>query len=206
MLSVRLLRHLGLLCLLLALAAVGCNAGGESSATPSPAPAGTNTPAPVNTPAGALPTNTPAPTATVLTPLPSFTPIVRPTTSPPGDNTPVPGTAPAATTLPPTAGAASSTPAGTGGDLSFVYVLTWAISPDDPSLAIGTMVITPAGGDGTYSFFHDELPQPGPTFTFEWRTCTPKPGSLRVTSGDGQSLLIDYFEQAPCPATFTPTP
>jgi hypothetical protein len=45
----------------------------------------------------------------------------------------------------------------------------------------------------------------GPVFEYEWSTCRGNPGSLRVDSSDGQSVLKNYFENPPCP-TPTPTP
>src|SRR5690606_28687792 len=90
--------------------------------------------------------------------------------------------------------------------LSFVYSIRWEIASDNPAVALATVSVTPEGGNGTYTIFHDGAQQAGNVFTFEWPTCETKSGTIGVTSGDGQSLTLDYLEMAPCPATFTPVP
>lgn len=138
--------------------------------------------------------NEPVPTATLVngnnggsqSALPTFTP--RPNNT--GNNS-----APAATV---SAETATPTPAvNTGGPLNFNYTVSWRLDTNSGE-AIATVTIAPSGGDGNYSYFRDELPVNGPIFEYRWATCTGNPGSFRVTSGDGQSKKVDYFEQSPC--------
>lgn len=117
--------------------------------------------------------------------LPTFTP--RPITN---SNNPLP----AATV---NAATATPSPAVSGGPLTFTYTISWRLDGDSGN-AIATVTFHPAGGDGNYSYFRDELPVTGPIFEYRWAKCTGNPGSLRVTSGDGQTIKIDYYESVPC--------
>jgi hypothetical protein len=96
--------------------------------------------------------------------------------------------------------AAAESPAASQGPLDFTYTIQWSLNPDNPGTATAQVTITAVGGGGGYVFYHDELVQPGPTFSYQWASCTANPGSFRVTSADGQSVKKDYFESSPCPA------
>lgn len=178
---------------LLMLATLACSVFGVNvpSATPEPVetvPAAATEALPTVT---SLPTELPAPTAT---------PLERPTFVP---------TPTGETTLPtPTLAATLTRPPITGEfpPLTFVWQISWELVEDNPAMAIATITITAAGGDGEYTYYHDDILQEGPTFSYEWASCKPRPGSVRVDSGDGQTLREDYFERSPCPATLTPTP
>jgi hypothetical protein len=140
-----------------------------------------------------------AETAVAPTPalLPTFTPIAAPTLA--ATFTPRPTTvAPVATATQP----ATATPS-VQGPLRFTYEIHWRFAPDNPFLVIARVTIRAQGGDGVYSYYHDDIRQAGATFEFNWVACRPKPGSLRVDSGDGQSVREDYYQETPCP---TPTP
>ncbi|MBP8001417.1 MAG: hypothetical protein KA314_17755 [Chloroflexi bacterium] len=151
-----------------------------------------------------LPTNelTPASTLPLLTPnpgaLPTFTPIVESGTTP--SQPTLAGFTPAPTvTIPGAATSETLTPLPQSGSLSFTYSLEWTISTENPFIAIALVTITAQGGDGHYTYYHDDLIQSGPVFTYEWAVCRDNPGSVRVDSGDGQSSRINYFEIPPCP-------
>ena len=150
-------------------------ATGTASATPTQIPTLT----PSNTPSG--PTHTP--TASVTPGGPTLTPIA-------GTGTP---------TMTPT------TDSTIGDPLSFTYVITWQAHPTDSMEGIATVVIYPRGGTGEYEYFHDDIMVEGPMFTYSWRICSGRPGSLRVDSG-AETVRQNYFEFSYCPHTPTPSP
>ncbi|MGB3716426.1 MAG: hypothetical protein WA996_18555 [Candidatus Promineifilaceae bacterium] len=104
----------------------------------------------------------------------------------------------------------SSTPSGTkvpgsDGPLNFHFDIVWRLHPTDPIESIATVTINPAGGGGDYRYYMGIDEVEGPVFEYKWRNCMGNPQSLTVTSADGQSVTVDYFENPPCP-TPTPTP
>ncbi|HSH01795.1 MAG TPA: hypothetical protein VLL52_04690 [Anaerolineae bacterium] len=174
--------------------ALACNAITTLDTTPSAPP----TSPPLTS---TLPTTgqLPAPTITPLvgpgTPLPTFTPRQpTPLPTPPPDSTPTIEITPTITaTVTPT-----PTPFITG-PLTLSYVITWTVDANNTSEAIGFITLTASGGlTNTYQYYHDDLLQPGPKFSFRWRTCTDRPGSVRVDAG-GESVRINYYERAICP-------
>ena len=140
------------------------------------------------------PTPQPIATATVGTAgnegtsLPTFTP--RPSNLPTRDPN-----LPTLTPLPPEATPSPSPES--SGPLSFSYTVVWRLD-NASGQAIATLTIYPTGGNGQYQYFRDELPVAGPQFEYRWAKCAGNPGSLRVTSADGQTLKQDYFSQSPC--------
>ena len=143
-------------------------------------------------------TSPPEATAVSGTPLPTFTPIQQPTLA----NTVTPTET--ATPRPTTAtGPNPTATSGSSGPLTVEYNVSWVLDPADPFKAIATVTLTASGGNGVYTYYHDEQPVSGPVFSYDWGACRGNPGSFRVDSGDGQSVKIDYFENPPCP---TPTP
>jgi hypothetical protein len=201
---------------LLAMVALACNApvAGQATIMPPPTP-GTPGPehptVPESLPAlvepATAPALLPAETSAVVTTepagvstpalLPTFTPIAGPTLA--ATSTPratIVGPVAPATTL------ATATPL-VQGPLRFTYDFNWRFAPDNPFLVIGRVAFHAQGGNGVYTYYHDDIRQPGATFEFNWVACRPKPGSLRVDSGDGQSVRHDYYQETPCP---TPTP
>ncbi|MEW5987201.1 MAG: hypothetical protein AB1791_11245 [Chloroflexota bacterium] len=143
--------------------------------------------APFLTPAGD-PSATALPTA--LSTRPTQAPTLAPTV-----------TARASSTRPPAA--PTRTPAVTIGPLAFTYQITWRLDPQSSAQAIAHVTITATGGNGVYTYYRDDLPVAGPDFEYKWASCRANPGSLRVDSGDGQTLRLNYYENPPCP---TPPP
>lgn len=179
-----------LLMLLLSLACNAISPGARATLPPAPPQEGV-------TPRPSLPTATPAPTntsAALLTPLPTFTP--RSVTRVSGGATASPQPT---ITLRSTITTTLTLTVERGGPLALRYAIRWRLSDEDPSLAIATITLLASGGSGDYTYYHDDLRQSGPVFTFRWRVCNPKPGSFRVDSSDGQSARLDYFERPPCP-------
>lgn len=165
-------------------------------------------PPPTSIPSQGNPTNTPfdttpASTLPVLTPdtvvLPTFTPVGTPVLVPT-----LAGTLLAPTVTLPGTSPTTTTASGSQGLLSFTYTIAWALSEANPYLSVATVTITAQGGNGQYTYYHDDILQPGATFTYDWASCRANPGSLRVDSGDGQSVRVDYYENPPCPQTPTP--
>lgn len=164
-----------------------------SATTLSPASPGTAlaTGAPLDTIApGVLPTFTPitsggTPPAEPSLQATSLTPVVVTSST----TTPAPGT----TTAP-----------APQGILSFTYTISWSISEQNPFIAVASVTMNAQGGDGVYTYYRDDLKQDGSVFSYQWATCRGNPGSLRVDSGDGQSVRYDYYETPPCPQTPSP--
>lgn len=188
-------RHFGLMLILLLATTLACNAfsvAGEETLPPPPVRDETVFP-PTDQPPTA--DSELLPTATERTPLPTFTPIVTTrdpnATMPPGTTVTATGTVTATATITPTATSA--------GPLSLSYTINWTVSDDDPAMSTAHVTLQAAGANGDYTYYHDDLVQPGPVFSFPWASCTNKPGSFRVDSSDGQSVRISYFERAPCP-------
>ncbi len=152
-----------------------------------PAPAGTvadfSTPEASSTPLSVLPTFTPIADSPFLAPTATprdagvATPALPNLPSPTAETTPTPGIAP-------------------GGPLALSYAIAWRV---EDSQAIATVHLTASGGDGVYTYFHDEQVTAGPVFEYRWATCNANPGSFRVNSGDGQTVRVNYYETPPCP-------
>jgi hypothetical protein len=154
-----------------------------------PPPVGSPIPSPTVTLSAPSPAATRDSVAT-LAPLPTFTPIGAIATpgsvGTPADE-PEPTRTVAATTAP-----TAATP------LSFDYTISWTLDPNDGAHAIATVRIIVTGGTDPYAYYHDDLPEAGPLFTYRWAVCRANPGSLRVDAGT-ESMRIDYYELPPCP-------
>lgn len=204
-------KRIGRLIGLLVLLALACNAPIGGDDTPSPPPP-TNTAVQTpdiieTTPAPTVetePTSETEPTAETIattaatasaTSLPTFTPI-QATVAPDATATQTPVPTEAATQT----RAATTTPKVDNSPLTFTFSISWQVDPGNSSIAIASVSIVATGGGGGYQYFRDDLPVDGPNFQYQWATCRANPGSLRVTSADGQSIKIDYFEQPPCPS------
>jgi hypothetical protein len=104
----------------------------------------------------------------------------------------------------------SGTPSGTEipgspGPLTFHFEIAWRLHPTDPIESIATVTIYAEGGGGGYRYYMALEEMEGPVFEYTWRNCMGNPQSLTVTSADGQSATVNYYENPPCP-TPTPTP
>jgi len=154
---------------------------------------------PQGTPANIPSVTVPASTIPVLTvdvgSLPTFTPVATPLIPPT-----LAGLTPSAT-LPGGASTTTTPSPPVGGDLSFTYTISWSLSEENPYISIATVTMMAQGGSGQYTYYHDDILQTGAVFTFEWASCRPNPGSLRVDSSDGQSVRVNYWENPPCPET-----
>ena len=131
--------------------------------------------------------------------LPTFTPVGTPVLN----STPIGGT-PAPTVTLPGIPEETGTPPPSQGDLSFTYQIEWSIDEQNPYLAVARVTIQAQGGNGQYTYYHDDIRQDGPVFTYQWAVCRSNPDSLRVDATDDQSMRVDYFERPPCPSTPTP--
>jgi hypothetical protein len=136
---------------------------------------------PSNTPAFEIPTLAATVTA-------SHTPTRRPQPTRTRDGS---GT-PSATEIP-----------GSAGPLTFHFEIVWRPHPTDPTESIATVTVDAEGGGGGYRYYLALEEMEGPVFEYTWRNCMGNPQSLTVTSADGQSVKVDYYENPPCP---TPTP
>lgn len=95
----------------------------------------------------------------------------------------------------------SPSPSGTTGSptsLQFTYTIRWTTTRDADGNLTAQVVISASGGTGEYRYYHDELLQSGPSFSYKWQACNGNPGSLRVDSGS-QTVRINYYENPPCP-------
>jgi hypothetical protein len=77
-------------------------------------------------------------------------------------------------------------------------VYNWRKS-DTPRDMIGTMTVYATGGNGRYTYEFIGL-HTANTFDFRWRAGTVLVNSLRVWSGDGQTIDVPvWIEDVPCP-------
>ena len=156
-------------------------AGGSQSAPPTStlAPA-----APTNTPGQLAPTET-APTAEPLQNSETSTPSVTPT------QTPKPRL-PAATAL----------PRNTATPLNVSYqVIEIKSNPGDGATLVLKVIVS--GGSGGYRYYHDDIQQPGATFNIAGTCGKPFVHTIKVISGDGQTVALPYHIGGVCP-TATP--
>jgi hypothetical protein len=203
------IKNVGLFIILLALAALACNAPRSGEETEPPVPTGTDIPPTeesVPQPTPGAPETIPAdlPTTTAESEeeeLPTFTPIQQPTLAE--------TLAPTATKRPPTrspntvAPLSTDTPDADAGPLDFQYHIAWRFKDDTYKQSIATVTITAQGGGGEYVYYRDGLLVDGPVFEYEWASCRGNPGSFRVESADGQFKEVSYFGEPLCA---TPTP
>lgn len=185
-------KHIYLLVVgLVFLVSLACNLPARRTTIPPPP---TLAPAPLTSPVpDAAATSTLPITGTSAGVLPTFTPIALPGT-PLSEST----ISDIPLTLTPLTTPTSTLPLPQGA-LSFTYTVEWSISEQNPFLAVALVTLTPQGGNGIYTYYHDDIRKDGPTFTYAWAVCRANPGSLRVDSGDGQTVRVNYYENPPCP-------
>ncbi len=153
-------------------------------------------------PPTAPPSPTPEPAST-KPPLATFPSVAPPAASPTtaGDTgatdtpTPTPSPSPSPTTK---ASSATKLPPASSGPLSIKYeVLSITRQPNDQ--AVLKLKVTATGGGGRYRYYHDDILQSGPIFEVVGLCNKPFVHTLKVTSADGQSVRLPYFEQGKCP-------
>jgi hypothetical protein len=205
------IKGIGLLIILLLLAALACNAPRAVEEVEPPVPTDTDIPPtqePLVQPTPGIPETLPAnlPTATPEgeeegEALPTFTPIQQPTLAETKEPTATkrPPTRPASTAVP----RATHTPDENAGPLDFNYHISWRFKDDTYNQSIATVTITAKGGGGEYVYYRDGLLVDGPVFEYEWVSCRGNPGTFRVESADGQFKEVAYFGEPLCA---TPTP
>ena len=59
------------------------------------------------------------------------------------------------------------------------------------------------GGSGGYRYYHDDIQQPNATFNIAGTCGKPFVHTIKVISGDGQTVALPYHVSGVCP---TPTP
>jgi hypothetical protein len=69
--------------------------------------------------------------------------------------------------------------------------------------ALLTLKVIATGGRGSYLYYHDDIQQPGATFNVPGRCNKPFVHTIKVTSGDGQTVALPYHVGGLCP-TLTP--
>ena len=187
--SKRLSLAIGLVMLIVA--SMACTIGGATAvpeATQPPATPPSSTAAPINT----------KPAVATFPPVaPSTIPPTVPGEALPTD-TPTPSPTPTPTTTPKPP-AASNTPAltGTSGPLSVKYEVV-SIKRKNGDQAVMTLRVIASGGGGGYRYYHEDVLQAGPIFEVAGTCNKPFNHTIKVTSADGQTVRVQYFEQGKC--------
>jgi hypothetical protein len=147
-------------------------------------------------------TRTPTPTVTTtVTRTPTATGTATPTGTPTTTRTTTPTPSPTASptgTLMPTVRATRPEVTRTYAPLTFSVSIQWRLDPASDLHAIADVVVSAQGGDGNYTYYRDDILQPGTTFSYFWRRCANNPVSFRVDSCDGQSVRVERAEFSPC--------
>lgn len=186
-------RSLWLAAFVLIAIAAACSPGGPSPQTVPPAATAGSQPVPTNTLPPAAPTNTPAQLAPTE---------IAPTVEPPQPT----GTSAPTATLTSTprrrATAATARPRNTATPLTVTYevVEVKRKSGDEATLILKVYA---TGGSGGYRYYHDDVLQPGATFNIAGTCGKPFVHTIKVASGDGQTVAVPYHVSGVCP---TPTP
>jgi len=143
---------------------------------------------PTNTLPPAAPTNTPAQTAPTAEP-PQPTETSAPTATP--TRTPRPRLTPA-----------TVRPRSTATPLNVSYEVA-EIKREPGERAVLVLKVYATGGSGGYRYYHDDIQQPSATFNIPGTCGKPFVHTIKVTSGDGQTVAVPYHVNGVCP---TPTP
>jgi hypothetical protein len=180
------------LVVLLVIASACSSSNPQSPAAPPTATAGSPSTVSTATLAPAAPTNTTAPTEfapTAESPQPTETasPTVTPTQTPK-----------------PRVSAGTVRPRQTAAPLNVTYQVIEIKRTSDIHATLVLKVI-PTGGSGGYRYYHDDIQQPNATFNIAGTCGKPFVHTIKVTSGDGQTVALPYHVNGVCP-TPTPTP
>ena len=181
------------LVLLLVIASACSPSNPQPQTAPPTATAGAQAAPPTSTLPPGAPTNTPAqpsPTETA----PAAEPSQPTETSAP--------TAALTITPKPRGTVATARPRNTTTPLNVSYqVIEIKRNPGDEATLV--LKVSATGGSGGYRYYHDDIRQPGATFNIPGRCGKPFVHTIKVISGDGQTVALPYHEAGVCP---TPTP
>lgn len=168
--------------------ASACSSGSPTpQIAPPTATSGSQSAPPTNTLPPAAPTNTPAPTD------------IASTVEPPQPTATMESTATLTQTPRPRA---TARPRNTAIPLTVNYeVAEIQRKPGDEATLV--LRVYANGGSGRYRYYHDDVQQPTATFNIPGRCGKPFVHTIKVTSGDGQTVALPYHVNGVCP---TPTP
>lgn len=140
--------------------------------------------APTDTPASPAPTEV-ASTTEPLPPIETDGPTATPTSTPR-----------------PRSSAATVRPRQTATPLNVSYeVAEIKRLPGDEATLV--LKVHATGGSGGYRYYHDDIQQSSATFNIDGRCGKPFVHTIKVTTGDGQTVALPYHVSGACP---TPTP
>ena len=187
-------RSLWLAAFVLIAIAAACSPGGPPPQTvPPTATGGSQSTPPTSTLAPAAPTNTPAQPASTETAPTAELPQPTDTSAP---------TATLTRTPRPRSTAATVRPRNTAAPLNVTYQVV-EIKRKAGDEATLTLKVYATGGSGGYRYYHDDIQQPGATFNIAGTCGKPFVHTIKVVSGDGQTVAVPYHVGGVCP---TPTP
>ncbi len=173
---------------------VACSSSNPQPQAVPPTATGSSQPVPQPVATGTLP-----PVATTNAPTPTeIAPTIEP--SPPTETS----TPTATPTLTPSPRPPVSTvrPRQTAAPLNVSYeVVEIKRGLDDQAILVLKVIAT--GGSGGYRYYHDDIQQSGATFNIAGTCGKPFVHTIKVTSGDGQTVALPYLVPGVCP---TPTP
>ncbi|HTP10391.1 MAG TPA: hypothetical protein VMP08_19190 [Anaerolineae bacterium] len=182
-------RHLPWLAFTVLLVIVSACSSNVPAPQIAPTTGGSQSASPTNTLPPAKPTDTSAPTAIVSTIEPSPTDTAEPTAT--FTSTPKPRLT-----------VATVRPRNTATPLNVTYqVLEIKRQPGDEAMLVLKVIAT--GGSGGYRYYHDDVQQPSATFNIPGTCGKPFVHTIKVISGDGQTVALPYHVNGVCP---TPTP
>jgi hypothetical protein len=172
---------------------VACSVGGPAPQVSPPTATVSSQAVPTNTLPPIAPTNLPVhPTATES----------APTSEPPQPTETSTLTATPTQTPRPRGTVATARPKQTATPLNVNYEVV-EIKRKSGEEATLVLKIYASGGSGGYHYYHDDIPQSGATFNIAGTCGKPFVHTIKVTSGDGQTLAVPYHVSGVCP---TPTP
>jgi len=172
---------------------VACSVGSPAPQVLPPTATAGSQPVPTNTLPPAAPTDAPIQSAPT-----EFVPTVEPP-QPTETSTP---TATPTQTPKPRLPAATVRPRQTAAPLTVSYEVS-EIKRKSGDEATLVLKVYATGGSGGYRYYHDDIQQTSATFNIAGRCGKPFVHTIKVTSGDGQTVALPYHVSGVCP---TPTP
>jgi hypothetical protein len=188
-------RHLPWLVLivLLVIASACSSRNPQPQAAPPTATGGAQSAPPTSTLAPAVTANAPAQPAPTDTALAAEPPQAAETSAP---------TATLTRTPRPRGTVATARPRNTAAPLNVTYEVVEIKRISDIQATLVMKVIA-TGGSGGYRYYHDDVQQANATFNIAGTCGKPFVHTIKVTAGDGQTVLLPYHVNGVCP---TPTP